>query len=162
MKPSPTLVNILFVCTGNICRSPLAEGLLRDQLKEANIAAFVDSCGFESFHTGDPPDPRAQTVAAIHRLDISSHRARLFSIRDFDRFDLIYVMDSGHYRNVTRISRNEADRSKVDYILNVLHPGSNLGVIDPWYLDDEAFERVYVQLDKACEQIVQKLLNKSH
>ena len=155
------MVKILFVCTGNICRSPLAEGILRYQLKYAGLPAFIDSCGFEAFHAGDPPDPRAQTVATLHGLDISSHRARLFSQKDFDRFDLIYVMDSGHYRNVMKLSGSEADRAKVDYILNVLYPGSDLGVMDPWYHDNEAFEQVYQQLEKACEQLTLNLLAES-
>ncbi|MEI6437029.1 MAG: low molecular weight protein-tyrosine-phosphatase [Bacteroidota bacterium] len=155
------MVNILFVCTGNICRSPLAEGILRYKLKTVHLSACVDSCGFESFHIGDNPDPRAQAVATRHGLDISAHRARLFSNLDCDRFDMIYVMDSGHFRNVLKLSRNESDRTKVDYILNVLYPGQNLGVMDPWYHDNKAFEMVYLQLDKACERISQKLISET-
>ena len=156
------MVNILFVCTGNICRSPLAEGILRCKLKTFHIPAYVDSCGFESFHIGDSPDSRAQAAASRHGLDISTHRARLFSTLDFDKFDLIYVMDSNHFRNVMKLSRNESDRSKVDYILNVLYPDQNLGVMDPWYHDDEAFEKVYLQLEWACERILQKFLTESN
>jgi protein-tyrosine phosphatase len=155
------LVNILFVCTGNICRSPLAEGILREKLKNARIPAYLDSCGFESFHIGDSPDPRAQSTASRHRIDISNHRARLFSVEDFDVFDLIYVMDSGHYRKVMKHARDESDRSKVDYMLNVLHPGKDLGVMDPWYHDQDAFEQVYVQLDKACEVLTRRLINET-
>jgi protein-tyrosine phosphatase len=151
------LIKILFVCTGNICRSPLAEGILRDKLQKNKISAEVDSCGFESFHVGDPPDSRAQAVAMKRGIDLSSLRARLFTTSDFDRFDYIYAMDSTHYKNIMRLARNQADRSKVDYLLNLLYPGQYLGVQDPWYHDMHAFETVYLQLDKACDRIVEEL-----
>ncbi len=120
------------------------------------IPAVVDSCGFESFHVGDAPDPRAQEVARKRGIDLSQHRARLFTPRDFDRFDFIYAMDSTHYHNITKLSRNDSDNSKVDYMLNVLNSGMNLGVQDPWYHDLKAFERVFLQLDEACDAIVDK------
>lgn len=146
-------MNVLFVCTGNICRSPLAEGILRDKFKQFHLQGNIDSCGFESFHVGDRPDNRAQSVARNHGLDISNHRSRLFRISDFDHFDKIYVMDSTHYHNVMRYARSESDRQKVDYIMNVLFPGSNVPVRDPWYDDIDAFEKVYAQLDSACESV---------
>jgi protein-tyrosine phosphatase len=152
------LIKILFVCTGNICRSPLAEGILRDKLLKNKITAEVDSCGFESFHVGDAPDSRAQVVAMKRGIDLSSLRARLFTSLDFDRFDYIYAMDSTHYMNIMRLARNETDRSKVDYMLNVLYPGQNQGVSDPWYHDLKAFEKVYLQLDEACDRIVDDLI----
>ena len=152
------MIKVLFVCTGNICRSPLAEGILREKLEKRKIPAEVDSCGFESFHVGDHPDPRAQQVAMKHGIDISVHRAKLFTIRDFDRFDLIYAMDSTHYKNIMKLARNESDRSKVDFMLNVLYPGGNSGVQDPWYHDIKAFEKVYVQLDEACDRLVANII----
>ncbi|MFZ4563935.1 MAG: low molecular weight protein-tyrosine-phosphatase [Bacteroidales bacterium] len=156
------MVNILFVCTGNICRSPMAEGILKDKLKHLHFQAEVDSCGFESFHVGDAPDSRAQEVAKERGIDISSHRARLFTMKDFDRFDYIYAMDSSHYNNIIRLARNDADVEKVDYLLNVLSPGQNTGVQDPWYHDMKAFERVYIQLEEACKQITLNLVNQPH
>jgi len=147
------LINILFVCTGNICRSPLAEGILREKLKESNIPAGVDSCGFESFHVGDQPDARARSVAQANGIDISGHRGRLFNQADFDHFDYIYAMDSSHYSNLMRLCRNGADRAKVDYVLNMVHPGQNCDVQDPWYHDMRAFEKVFQQLDEACSRI---------
>jgi protein-tyrosine phosphatase len=155
------LIKILFVCTGNICRSPLAEGILREKLRTKNIAAEIDSCGFESFHVGDPPDERALAVARKRGIDLSSHRARLFNPYDFERFDYIYAMDSSHYKNILRLTRSESDTVKVDYLLNVLYPGQNLGVQDPWYHDLDAFEKVYLQLDKACDRIVEMMVNGS-
>jgi protein-tyrosine phosphatase len=155
------LRKVLFVCTGNICRSPLAEGILREKLNKRNIAAEVDSCGFESFHVGDSPDSRALEVAAKRGIDLSSHRARLFSSRDFDRFDYIYAMDSSHYNNIMRVARNDSDREKVDYMLNVLYPGENRGVQDPWYHNLKAFENVYLQLDEACDALVARIISES-
>jgi protein-tyrosine phosphatase len=152
------LIKVLFVCTGNICRSPLAEGILREKLKRSKIPAEVDSCGFESFHVGDEPDTRAQTVAMKHGIDLSDHRARLFNVRDFDRFDLIYAMDSSHFKNIMKLARNDSDRSKVDYMLNVLQPGQNAGVQDPWYHGMKAFEEVYLQLNEACDQVVANII----
>jgi protein-tyrosine phosphatase len=147
-------MKILFVCTGNICRSPMAEGILRNKLNEAGLSDEADSCGFESFHVGDHPDKRAQIVCRNYGLDISSHVARLFRKTDFDRFDRIYVMDSSHYYNVSRMARSADDMKIVDYILNLLYPGRDLPVDDPWYHDIEAFERTYRQLDAACEKLV--------
>jgi protein-tyrosine phosphatase len=155
------LVKILFVCTGNICRSPLAEGILRNKLQQKNLLAEVDSCGFESFHVGDPPDSRAQAVARIRGIDISSHRARLFTMKDFERYDYIYAMDSSHYNHIMSMTRNETDQSKVDYILNMIFPGQNRGVKDPWYYDIEAFEKTYIILDEACDHIIGMLTPKS-
>jgi len=151
------LIHILFVCTGNICRSPLAEGILREKLRKNGISAVVDSCGFESFHVGDPPDPRAQEVAGKRGIDISMHRARLFTTRDFERFDYIYAMDTSHYQNIMKQARSATDRLKVDFMLNLLYPGKNLGVIDPWYHDLKAFEKVFLQLDEACDLIVDRI-----
>jgi len=152
------LIKILFVCTGNICRSPLAEGILREKLSRNDVTAHIDSCGFESFHVGDPPDIRAQKVALERGIDISLHRARLFTIRDFERFDYIYAMDSSHFNKIIGMARNETDKSKVDYMLNVLYPGQNRSVIDPWYHDLKAFDDVYRQLDEACELVVKKII----
>jgi len=140
----------------------MAEGILKDKLKHLHFQAVVDSCGFESFHVGDAPDSRAQEVAKERGIDISSHRARLFTMKDFDRFDYIYAMDSSHYNNIIRLARNDADVEKVDYLLNVLSPGQNRGVQDPWYHDMKAFERVYIQLEEACTQITLNLVNQPH
>lgn len=152
------MIKVLFVCTGNICRSPLAEGILRKKFNEHGIQGYTDSCGFESFHVGDSPDHRAQKVASKYGIDISGHRARLFSTHDFDRFDNIFVMDRTHFAQVLRQARNNDDREKVDYILNVAFPGRNEEVMDPWYHDIKAFESVYKQLENACSILVQKFI----
>ncbi len=155
------MTKVLFVCTGNICRSPMAEGILREKLRISKIPVEVDSCGFEAFHVGDPPDSRAQEVARKRGIDLSSHRARLFTPLDFDEFDFIYAMDSSHFKKITRLARNESDLAKVDFMLNVLYPGQNLDVLDPWYEGMKAFEQVYLQLDDACNHIIEVLSGKS-
>jgi|APCry1669188910_1035180.scaffolds.fasta_scaffold00033_11 protein-tyrosine phosphatase len=152
-------MKILFVCTGNICRSPMAEAILRNKLNDAGLSDETDSCGFESFHVGDHPDKRAQTVCRKYGLDISSHVARLFRKSDFDRFDRIYVMDSSHYYNVSRTSGSADDMKKVDYMLNLLYPGQDLPVDDPWYHDIEAFEHTYRQLDSACDKLLSQIIS---
>jgi protein-tyrosine phosphatase len=155
-------MNILFVCTGNICRSPLAEGILRSRYDQSGLKGEIDSCGFESFHVGDPPDQRAQTVARQRGIDISAHRARLFTPSDFDRFDRIFVMDASHYQNVMRRARNESDRQKTDFLMNVIAPGKNQPVPDPWYHDITAFEEVYDQVARACDKIASMVMQTNH
>lgn len=145
------------VCLGNICRSPLAEGIMQQKIDLYGIKAEVDSVGFEPFHTGDSPDERAVKVASDNGIDISEHRARLFQPADFDRFDRIYVMDDNNYNDVMRKARNESDRRKVEYILNELFPGSKDVVPDPYYGKLRDFEEVYDILNQAIEIIAKKL-----
>ena len=146
-------MKILFVCTGNICRSPLAEGILKDKLNKRKIKAVIDSAGLEYFHVGDPPDKRAIEIALKHGIDISQHRGRLFNNNDFDKFDKIFIMDPYHYTSLAGIARNDKEMEKVDYIMNVVSPGKNIPVNDPWYDGMEAFEKVFHQLELACEKI---------
>ena len=137
----------------------MAEGILKDKLRKKKIPAEVDSAGLEDFHVGDPPDERAFITARKRGIDISGHRGRLFVIDDFDQFDKIYIMDAYHYTALSRISRNENDLKKVDYIMNAVEPGENIPVQDPWYDGMNAFETVYKQLDQACEKIADWIRN---
>ncbi|MCX6244137.1 MAG: low molecular weight phosphotyrosine protein phosphatase [Bacteroidetes bacterium] len=150
-------MNILFVCTGNICRSPMAEGILRNKFKMLHYTGTVDSAGFESFHIGDTADARAIAIMQSKGIDITDHKARLFAVEDFDRFDRIYVMDAFHYANVGKLSRTDQDMEKVDFIMNIIHPGMNQPVKDPWYDGMNAFEKVYAQLDQACTLLSERI-----
>jgi protein-tyrosine phosphatase len=150
-------MKILFVCLGNICRSPLAEGIMADKARKHHLNVEVDSCGFETFHRGDPADPRSAAVAAAHGIDLSNHVARMFNVRDFDNFDLIYVMDRSNYQDVMGVARDRQDEEKVDFILNLLTPGENRPVPDPWYGGKEGFEKVFQMLDLACEALSIKI-----
>lgn len=147
------------VCLGNICRSPLAEGILRQKLLALqNHSILVDSAGTSSYHIGEHPDERSIANAARHGVDISTLRARQFTVKDFDAFDLIYTMDSSNYNDVIARARNEKDRKKVELILNALQPGSNRSVPDPYFGAEEGFEIVFRLLNDACDQIIRKIV----
>jgi protein-tyrosine phosphatase len=150
-------MKILFVCLGNICRSPLAKGIMADKIGKLGLDAETDSAGFESFHRGDPADPRSVAVAAAHGINLSDHVARMFTVRDFDHFDLIYVMDRANYNDVMGLARDNTDEMKVDFILNLVYPGENRQVPDPWYGGKESFEKVYHMLDEACGQLAREI-----
>ncbi len=148
-------MKILMVCLGNICRSPLAEGLLRKKVKE--LGWETDSAGTSAYHVDEAPDPRSIQIGRKYGVNISDLRGRQFSADDFERFDKIYVMDQSNYQNVMKLARNDNDRAKVDYLLNELEPGSNSEVPDPYFGGDMGFENVYTMLDKATDRIVEKL-----
>ena len=151
-------MKVLMVCLGNICRSPLADGLLREKIRVNNLDVYVDSAGTSGHHSGEAPDPRMRATAKAHKLSIDDLRARQFNTRDFDEFDLIYVMDESNYTNVTRLAKNEQEKNKVKLILNELTPGMNTAVPDPYYGGDQGFEAVFSMLDKATDIIITKRL----
>lgn len=144
------------VCLGNICRSPLAEGILKSKVDKHKVV--VDSAGTGAYHVGELPDPRSIAVAKEYNLDITDQRARKFTANDFERFDYIYVMDSSNYANVINLARNETDQAKVQYILNEVFPGENMDVPDPYYGGEYGFKNVYKMLDEACEVISKKIV----
>ena len=150
-------MNVLFVCLGNICRSPLARGIFRHKATLVGLSANSDSAGFEAYHLGGPADPRSVAVAAKHGIDITDHVARKFSTGDFDRFDLIYVMDEYNYQDVMSLARNSSDRSKVDYLLNLSAPGSDHAVPDPYYGGRNGFEHIFKLMEEACDRLVEEL-----
>ena len=143
------------VCLGNICRSPLAEGILKHKTKNKKI--FVDSAGTASYHIGKLPDSRSIEIALKYGIDIRNQRARQFSETDFDNFDKIYVMDTHNYASILSNARDQSDRNKVDLILNEINPKSFESVPDPYYGYEDGFQKVYDMLDKACDIIVKKL-----
>lgn len=149
------MTKILMVCLGNICRSPLAEGILKSKLFRANVV--IDSAGTGAYHIDQKPDNRSIAVAKINGIDITDQRARKFLVEDFDEFDLIYVMDNENYRDVISIARNKEDIDKVKMILNEVFPDENLDVPDPYLGGDYGFKNVYKMLDEACEIIAKKI-----
>ncbi len=148
------MTKVLMVCLGNICRSPLAEGILKSKLSNA---FQVDSAGTANYHTGSPPDSRSVAVARKYGLDISKLRGRQFKVSDFDTFDHIYVMDDSNFNNVMALARHDEDKAKVKFILNEVYPNQNYDVPDPYYGGDEGFENVYKMLDEACSVIASTL-----
>jgi protein-tyrosine phosphatase len=153
------MTRILMVCLGNICRSPLAEGILRSRLTEKKVSEIlVDSAGTSDNHVGQHPDARSAANALRHGIDISQHLGRQFRASDFDRFDTIYAMDRSNYEDIVSISRTEADKSKVKLILNELHPGRNESVPDPYFGGEAGFEHVFHLLNEACTLIADRIL----
>ncbi len=144
---------ILMVCLGNICRSPLAEGILQRKVDIDDV--FVDSAGTGGYHIGSKPDSRSIAVGLKYNIDISHQRCRQFSVRDFKDFDLIYVMDHSNYNNVMALAQNEEEKAKVKLILDEIDTGLN-EVPDPYH-DDDGFENVFHLIDAACTSIAEKL-----
>ena len=151
-------VKILMVCLGNICRSPLAEGILASKLPKGKFT--VDSAGTGSWHIGRQPDERSIAVAKKNKINISTQKGRQISVADFDAFDYIYVMDSSNYNDVVELAKTQDHRDKVQMILNDLFPNENVDVPDPYFGLPNGFEIVYNMLDEVCEVISKKLIEK--
>jgi protein-tyrosine phosphatase len=146
---------ILMVCLGNICRSPLAEGILRSKLSKDFI---VDSAGTGNWHVGNAPDPRSIKTAKNHGIDISTLKGRQFSKNDFTDFDCIYVMDNQNYKDVIALASTEIEKAKVKLILDEIFPGERVDVPDPYYGLQDGFEKVYAMLDEACDEIAKNVM----
>ncbi len=148
-------VKILMVCLGNICRSPLAEGILQSKLPKDKF--IVDSAGTGDWHVGQLPDKRSIAIAKKHGIDITNQVAQHFKVIHFENFDHIYTMDMSNYKNVLNLAPNEKAKSKVKLILNELFPNQNVDVPDPYYGGEDGFENVFRMLDEVCEVIAKKL-----
>jgi protein-tyrosine phosphatase len=151
-------VKILMVCLGNICRSPLAQGILASKLPENTFT--VDSAGTGSWYVGHSPDDRSVAIAKKNKLNISNQKGRQFTTTDFDTFDYIFVMDNSNYKDVIELAQNSDQKEKVQLILNVLFPNENVDVPDPYYGLSNGFKIVYDMLDEACEAIAKNLIAK--
>lgn len=145
------------VCLGNICRSPLAEGILRSKIDSSKI--HVDSAGTGGWHVGELPDERSIKVAKKNGIDITYQRGRKFSTYDFEQFDHIFVMDNSNYRDVVELANSEEERTKVQLILDELFPGENVDVPDPYYGGVQGFDNVFQMLEEACDKIANRLNN---
>ena len=150
-------MKILMVCLGNICRSPLAEGILQAKADAAGLKWRVDSAGTAGYHIGEAPHELSQKVAKQNGVDISFQKGRKLRKEDFIAFDMIYVMDNENYNDARRIAGEYWNEYKVDFILNEIYPYENRNVPDPWYGGYDGFIEVYEMLDKACDKIINSL-----
>lgn len=148
---------ILFVCLGNICRSPLAEGVMRQLGEAKKLNIKVDSAGTANYHVGEEPDARSIEVCRKHGVDISGLRGRQFGVKDFDNFDLIYAMDTSNLSNIKRLARTKEDEDKVELLLNLTSPDLNKQVPDPYYGGPSGFDSVYNMVEEACQVIAQNI-----
>ena len=142
------------VCLGNICRSPLAQGIMEHKIIKTGLSWEVDSAGTSGWHIGEQPDPRSVAVAAKNNIDISGQRARQFVVSDFDNFDLIYAMDASNLRDILSLANSEKEKKKVRMILNEIYPNENRRVPDPYYGGPSGFDDVFDLLQSACDRIL--------
>jgi protein-tyrosine phosphatase len=149
-------MKILMVCLGNICRSPLAEGILDYKAKKAGLNWKVDSAGTGNYHIGEPPHRLSQKIAKLNGIDICQQQCRQFKKEDMLEFDRIYAMDKDIYNDLKRISRELWDPSKTDLLMNEVYTGENIDVPDPWYGTEKNYHEVYAMIEKACAAIIEK------
>jgi protein-tyrosine phosphatase len=149
-------MKILMVCLGNICRSPLAEGILAEKATQQNLNWTVDSAGTNGLHTGETPHKLSQKVALKNGIDISKQISRKFVAADFDHYDKIYVMAADVLHDVKKIAGNKFDETKIDFFLNELTPNKNDNVPDPWYGEEDGYEVVFELINKTCNVIIEK------
>jgi len=145
------------VCLGNICRSPMAEGIFRNRVEQAGKRVIVDSCGTSDFHVGQTPDYRAVKTLQRNGIDISGLAARQFDVEDFDNFDHIFVMDASNLMNLLALARNQADKDKVSLLLEEIYPGENRSVPDPYYGGIDGFKEVFEMLNNAAGKFIEKI-----
>lgn len=143
------------VCLGNICRSPLAHGIMQSKLPEEHF--YVDSAGTGAFHIGNPPDKRSIAVALQNGLDINSQSARQFKVSDFDAFDYIYAMDESNYSDIISLARNTDDIGKVKLFLEANSSIQNKNMPDPYFGDQDGFEYVFTLINETCDLLVKEL-----
>ncbi len=149
------MTKILMVCLGNICRSPLAEGILKSKLPQDQF--FIDSAGTSNYHIGASPDNRSVNIARHNDIDICLQKARQFTKQDFQDFDMIYAMDNSNYRDIIALATTEDEKNKVKLILNETSPGEHKDVPDPYHDTQKGFENVFNMLNEACEVIAKRL-----
>ena len=149
-------MKILMVCLGNICRSPLAEGILQDKAFKAGLNWSVESAGTNHYHTGEAPHPLSQKVAKLNGIDICHQRARRFAAEDFEVYDKIYALAGDVLDDIRRIAKKKMDETKVDLLMNEIYPGMNMDIPDPYYGAEPGYHEVYKMIDKVCEMIINK------
>ena len=149
-------MKVLMVCLGNICRSPLAHGILQNRIEAHNLDWEVDSAGTSAWHIGKPPDHRSIAIARSNGIDISGQRARQFKASDLEYYDTIYVMDSSNYQNVRLLDPTNSHSHKIKLILNNVYPGENRAVPDPYY--ENNFQEVYQMIEQAVDKILEEYI----
>lgn len=150
-------MRILMVCLGNICRSPMADGLMRKKVTDNNLDVVVDSAGTGDWHVGHAPDSRMLETAKRNGVPIDELRGRQFKVADFDEFDRIIVMDKSNFKNVAKLARDEKDTQKIKMFLNLTHPGKDIEVPDPYFGGDEGFQDVFEMLDAGTDVLLKEL-----
>ena len=153
-------MKILMVCLGNICRSPLAEGILQHKVNEAGLSWKVDSAGTNGYHIGEPPHHLSQKVAKLNGIDICEQRARHFKPSDLEEYDQLYAMSQDVIEEMKIMAGNKWKEEKVKLLLDELHPGEELDVPDPWYGPEPGFHEAFKLINAACEKILQKATEK--
>lgn len=144
------------VCLGNICRSPLAEGILQHKSRQAGLNWTVESAGTNRYHIGEAPHPLSQKVALLHGIDISQQRARRITGADFERYDKIYALAGNVIVDMQSLARQQYQPGKVDLLMNELHPGSNMDVPDPYYGAEPGYHEVFKMIGEACDSIISR------
>ena len=144
------------VCLGNICRSPLAEGILKHKALAAGKDWVIESAGTNGYHVGEAPHKLSQKVAKLNGIDICNQRARRFTIKDFERYDVVYVMAEEVIHEMKAIAGTRYDASKVKFLMDEVHPGQSMDVPDPWYGPEPGYHDVYKMIDTACDHIIEK------
>ncbi len=152
-------MKILMVCLGNICRSPLAEGILLQKIKAAGLSWEVDSAGTNGYHINEAPHYLSQRVALKHGLNISQQRCRRFTIADFEHFDKIYAMAADVTDAIKKISGKKYEAGKVDLLMNLAYPGENREIPDPWYGPEAGYHVVYDLIEEACSALIKTATN---
>ncbi|WP_233589236.1 low molecular weight protein-tyrosine-phosphatase [Gynurincola endophyticus] len=155
-------MKVLMVCLGNICRSPLAEGILQSKADTAGLNWKIDSAGTNGYHNGEAPHKLSQKVAKLNGIDISHQRSRKITAADLESYDLIYVMAGDVLDDIRRLTKAAflQHHSKISLIMNELHPNEDLDVPDPWYGTEPGYHEVYEMLNNACNRIIEKYANK--
>jgi protein-tyrosine phosphatase len=152
-------MKILMVCLGNICRSPLAEGILQKKAADAGLNWIVESAGTNGYHIGEPPHPLSQKVALQNGIDISKQRSRQFVKEDFERFDKIYAMSTDVLDDIKYLSKEKFDAKKIGLLLNELYPGKDRDIPDPWYGPEAGYHKAFKLINDSCEKLITKKLS---